>query len=168
MIKDDYRAATEHDQNSVERTCARFRTDFWGGFRSWRPCRKWIPAAWPAANYHSGNEYFVINFAQFYCSNCEHFRPAGAKPHSATINYGVMPHSIYYAARRMSCQIIPIRLQSDFVLLVRMFEPFEGSSILARFYRRILRGIFLNKRSFILYTIYIIQYICIHVSYIYI
>jgi len=99
------------------------------------PRRKWIPTARTATNYHSGNEYFVINFARFHCSNCEHFRPAGAKPHSATINYdGVMPHSIYYAARRTSCQIIPIRLQSSSVLLVRMFEPFEGSFILAIYF----------------------------------
>lgn len=165
MIKDDYRATTEHDQNSgLECTYARFRADFWGGFRPRRPRWKWIPAARPAANYHSGNEYFVINFARFHCSNCEHFRPAGAKPHSATINYdGVMPHSIYYAARRMSCQIIPIRLQSGFVLLVRMFGPFEGSSIPAIFYRR---GIFLKcKRSLTVvfyYTnlVYILGSIC--------
>ena len=55
-----------------------------------------------------GNEYFTINFARFHCSNCEHFRPAGAKPQGATINYdGVMPQSIYYAAHRMSPQMIP-------------------------------------------------------------
>jgi len=28
-----------------------------------------------------------LTFARFHCSNCEHYRPAGAKPHSATINY---------------------------------------------------------------------------------
>lgn len=52
--------------------------------------------------YVGGNEYFTINFARFHCSNCEHFRPAGAKPQGVTINYdGVMPQSIYYAAHRM-------------------------------------------------------------------
>jgi len=61
--RDNYRAAIERDQNSeLKRACAHFRTDFWDGFRPWRPRRKWIPAARPATNYHSGNEYFVINF----------------------------------------------------------------------------------------------------------
>lgn len=61
----------------------------------------------------TGNEYFTINFARFHCSNCEHFRPAGAKPQGATINYdGVMPQSIYYAAHRMSPQMIPTCLQN--------------------------------------------------------
>lgn len=100
---------------------------FFRRFPSRRPRRKWIPVARPAANYHSGNEYFVINFARFHCSNCEHFRPAGAKPHSATINYdGVMPHSIYYAAHRMFCQIIPARLQSGFVPLARASSSRKG------------------------------------------
>ncbi|KAI4482232.1 hypothetical protein M0804_008783 [Polistes exclamans] len=47
----------------------------------------------------------------FHCSNWEHFRTAGAKPQVATINYdGVMPQSIYYAAHRMSPQMIHLRV----------------------------------------------------------
>lgn len=63
--------------------------------------------------YVGGNEYFTINFARFHCSNCEHFRPAGAKPQGVTINYdGVMPQSIYYAAHRMPPQMIPTCLHA--------------------------------------------------------
>lgn len=66
------------------------------------------PGPGPGRDHRAGNEYFTINFARFHCSNCEHFRPAGAKPQGATINYdGVMPQSIYYAAHRMSPQMIP-------------------------------------------------------------
>lgn len=109
-----------------------FSTDFWDGFRLWGSRRKWIFVARTAANYHSGNEYFVINFVRFHCSNCEHFRPAGAKPHSVTINYdGVMPLHIYYAAHWMSCQIIPIRLQSSFVPLARASKLCKGLLTLA-------------------------------------
>lgn len=63
--------------------------------------------------YVGGNEYFTINFARSHCSNCEHFRPAGAKPQGVTINYdGVMPQSIYYAAHRMPPQMIPTCLHA--------------------------------------------------------
>lgn len=113
-----------------------------------------------AANYYSGNEYFVINFTQFHCSNCEHFRPAGAKPHSATINYGgVMPRSIYYAAHRMSCQIIPIRLQSGFVPLARTSEPCKGLLTLAMFYNRNFFREFFQKNlhKFTFYMIFFIH-----------
>lgn len=106
------------------RVCAHFRRDFWDGFRPREaptvengfPLRGRPRITIPEMNILS------LTFVRFHCSNCEHFRPAGAKPHSATINYaGVMPHSIYYAAHRMSCQIIPIRLQSSFARLAHVF-----------------------------------------------
>ncbi|KAL2749411.1 hypothetical protein V1477_002351, partial [Vespula maculifrons] len=51
-----------------------------------------------------------LTLRRFHCSNWEHFRATGAKPQGATINYdGVMPQSIYYAAHRMSPQMIHLR-----------------------------------------------------------